>query len=102
MPGIVGLITRRPRQDSERQLQGMLDSLRHETFYNSGTCINQELGVYVGWVARKGSFSDGMPVCNERDDVSVVFAGEDYQEAGLTCELKKRGHEPRGSCASYL
>jgi asparagine synthase (glutamine-hydrolysing) len=102
MPGIVGLITNRPRQDAERQLLGMLNSLRHEVFYNSGTWMNEELGVYVGWVARKGSFSDGMPICNERDDVVLVFAGEDYQEPELAAELKKRGHDLRGNNASYL
>ena len=102
MPGLVGLITNRPREDAERQLQGMLNSLRHEASYNSGTCINQELGLYVGWMARKGSYSDGMPVCNERDDVAVVFAGEDYQDPELASELKKRGHDLRGDSASYL
>ena len=102
MPGIVGLITNRPRQDAEHQLLRMLTSLQHEAFYNSGTWINEELGVYVGWVARNGSFSDGMPICNERKDVAVVFAGEDYQEAEVAADLKKRGHELCGNNASYL
>jgi len=102
MPGIVGLITNRPRQDAERQLLGMLNSLLHEASYNSGTWVNEELGVYVGWVARKGSFSDKMPIHNERNDVVLVFAGEDYQEPELAADLKKRGHDLRGNGSSYL
>jgi asparagine synthase (glutamine-hydrolysing) len=102
MPGIVGLITNRPRHEAERQLLDMVSSLQHEAFYNSGTWINEELGVYVGWVARKGSFSDGMPLFNERKDVALVFAGEDYQEPELAAELKKRGHDLRDDAASYL
>jgi len=102
VPGIVGLVTNRPRRDAEHRLSGMLNSLKHEVFYNSGTWINEELGVYLGWVARKGSFSDRMPLRNERDDVALVFAGEDYQDADLATELKKRGHDLQGNDASYL
>ena len=51
------------------------------------------MGVYLGWVARKGSFSDGMPLCNERGDVILVFSGEEYPEPGTARRLKERGHE---------
>ena len=43
----------------------MVEALRHEDFYVTGTWVNESLGVYVGWVARKNSFSDGMPLRNE-------------------------------------
>ena len=36
MPGIVGLITRMPRERAERELFGMVDVLRHESFYVTG------------------------------------------------------------------
>jgi asparagine synthase (glutamine-hydrolysing) len=80
----------------------MVEVLRHEAFYKSGTWIDEALGVYVGWVARKNSFSDGMPLCNERDDVSLVFSGEEFSEPGTAHRLKERGHSLETDGPSYL
>jgi hypothetical protein len=65
VPGIVGLITKKPKADAERELLKMTQSLLHESFYVSGTWSDESLGVYVGWSAQKGSFADEMPVFNE-------------------------------------
>jgi len=102
LPGIVGLITNRPRAVAESELRAMVESLRHEPFYASGTWIDAEQGVYVGWVARRGSFADAMPLRNESGDVTLVFSGEEFPEPGTIAGLRARGHqvEPRGS--SYL
>ena len=102
MPGIVGLITNRPRAVAESELRAMVESLRHEPFYTSGTWVDAEQGVYVGWVARRGSFADAMPLRNESGDVTLVFSGEEFPEPGLIPGLRARGHkvEPRGP--SYL
>jgi asparagine synthase (glutamine-hydrolysing) len=102
MPGIVGLITKRPRDWAEPQLLHMVEALRHESFYVSGTWIDESLGVYVGWVARKDSFADGMPIRNERDDVALFFSGEDYPEPGTARRLKERGHDCEEEGHSYL
>ena len=53
MPGIVGLITKRPRAWAEQQLACMIKPLLHEAFYVNGTWIDESLGVYVGWVASR-------------------------------------------------
>jgi len=102
MPGIVGLITKKPREWAEPQLLRMVQSIFHESFYNTGTWIDESLGVYVGWTVRKDSFSDGMPLHNERGDVTLVFSGEEFPEPGIACRHKERGHtvEPKGP--SYL
>src|ERR1700690_2776764 len=102
MPGIVGLITRMPRERAERELFGMVDVLRHESFYVTGTRSNPDLGVYVGWVAPRGSLSDGMPLCNEREDVSLMFSGEDFPEPGTAARLRERGHAADADGPSYL
>jgi asparagine synthase (glutamine-hydrolysing) len=78
MPGIVGLITKMPRQRAEVQLRQMVEAIRHESFYETGTWCDESLGVYVGWAARKGSFCSGMPIHSERTDVTLVFSGEEY------------------------
>jgi len=93
MPGIFGLITNKPRDWAEPQLLQMLGTLRHESFYAKGTWINEKSGLYVGWTARENSFSDEMPVQNERGDVVLVFSGEDYPEPGTVQLLKERGHD---------
>jgi asparagine synthase (glutamine-hydrolysing) len=79
----------------------MVDALRHEEFYRFGGWAEESLGVYVGWVARKGSFSDGMPLSNERGDVVLIFSGEEFPEPG-TARRKERGHELDSSGPPYL
>ncbi len=102
MPGIVGLITKKPREWAESQLDRMVELLRHESFYVTGTWIDESLGVYVGWVARKNSFADGMPLRNERDDLVLIFSGENYPEPGTARRLKERGHGCEETGPSYL
>lgn len=102
MPGIVGLITRKPREQAERELLQMVATLRHEKFYVTGTWVEESLGVYVGWVARENSFSDGMPVRNEREDVVLAFSGEEFPEPGTLQRLRERGHRIGEKGPSYL
>ena len=92
MPGIVGLITKTRRDEAERQLVAMLGTLRHEPFYVTGMWCDESLGVYVGWVAQKDSFSDGMPASNETGSAVLIFSGEDHPEPGTAARLKERGH----------
>jgi asparagine synthase (glutamine-hydrolysing) len=102
MPGIVGLITKMPRERAVTELSRMVETLRHESFYVTGTWIDESLGVYVGWAVQKNSFSDGMPIHNERGDVSLVFSGEEYPEPGITHRLKQQGHSLDERHSSYL
>ncbi len=102
MPGIVGLITKMRREWAEPQLRRMLECVRHESSYVTGTWVDESLGVYVGWTALKDSFADGMPLCNERGDVSLVFSGEEYPEPETASRLKQRGHAFAPVGPSYL
>jgi asparagine synthase (glutamine-hydrolysing) len=102
MPGIVGVIAKMPPKGVEQQLPRMVESICHESFYATGTWGNESLGVYVGWAAQKDSFSDGMPIRNERGDIALVFSGEEFPEAGTAQRLKERGHDLDVSGASYL
>src|SRR5271157_162881 len=102
MPGLVGLITKMPREWAEPQLARMLESLRHESFYTSGTWVDESQGVYAGWIARKNSFADGMPLVNETGEVCLLFSGEEYPEPGTALRLKERGHDVATEGPSYL
>jgi len=102
MPGIVGLITKMPREWAEPQLQRMVKAICHESFYNSGTWIDESMGLYVGWTVRKDSFADGMPLQNERGDVTLIFSGEEFPEPGAAQRLKEHGHSLEGKGPTYL
>jgi asparagine synthase (glutamine-hydrolysing) len=91
-----------PRERAESELRQMVESLRHESFYSTGTWIDESSGIYAGWSAIGNSFSDGMPLHNERGDVTLVFSGEEYPEPGTARQLKERGHEVEISGPSYL
>jgi len=102
MPGIVGLITKKPREWAEQQLARMIEPLLHEPFYVKGMWVDEPMGVYVGWVAREKSFADRMPIRNERDDVILIFSGEDYPEPGTARRVKERGHGCEDTGPSHL
>jgi len=102
MPGVVGLVSRMPRERAEKQLFAMLETLCHEDFYVSGTWIDASLGVYAGWVARRGSFAEPMPLHNEGRDVTLIFSGEEFPEPGISRSLRERGHSIEPSAPSYL
>jgi asparagine synthase (glutamine-hydrolysing) len=102
VPGIVGLITKLPRERAEHELATMLGKLRHESFYVTGTWIDESLGVYVGWSAQQGSFADAMPLSNETGDVVLAFAGEEFPDSGTAARLTARGHKLDSAEASYL
>jgi len=102
MPGIVGLVTRMPRERAELELMRMVESLRHRASYEGGTWIDESLGLYVGWVERKDSFSSGMPLRNERGDIVLVFSGEEFPEPGTGRRLAENGHTLNTEGPSYL
>ncbi len=84
MPGIVGLITKRPREWAEPQLLKMVEALRHEPFYKVGTWIDESLGVYAGWTVIEDSFANGMPLHDRNRDLTLIFSGEEYGHRNMT------------------
>jgi asparagine synthase (glutamine-hydrolysing) len=91
-----------PREWAEPQLLRMVKSICHESFYNTGTWIDESMGIYVGWAVRKNSFSDGMPLRNEQRDVTLIFSGEEFPEPGTPLRLRERGHSVELNGPSYL
>ena len=88
--------------ENRTRLHAMENSLAHETFYKSGTYINESLGLWTGWVSHRGSFSDCMPVWNESKDICIIFSGEDFSDRSDIDYLRSRGHEFDPEDASYL
>jgi asparagine synthase (glutamine-hydrolysing) len=99
MPGLVGLITGMPRERAERELLRMVESMRHEPSYASGTWSEPSLGLYVGWVARAGPLAGSMPLHNEQRDRVLIFSGEEFSAPRIapghreTLHLVRRSEE---------
>jgi asparagine synthase (glutamine-hydrolysing) len=87
---------------AENELRQMLGTMLHETFYTSGIWSDSSLGVYVGWVARRGAFAAEMPIRNEQENITLVFSGEEFPKAGTIDMLRASGHVIAGKGASYL
>lgn len=102
MPGIVGIISKASEDESKNNLRLMLKSMLYEPFYNSGVYSNEQMGLYVGWVCHQGSFSDCMPVWNEKKDVLLIYFGENYADLELFDKLKANHHRFDRTNASYL
>src|SRR4030066_1043727 len=102
MPGITGIIGKTTKEKNERDLQLMVDSMLHESFYKSGIYSNEQAGVYAGWVCHEGSFSDCMPVWNEKKNAVLIFFGENFTDLELFDQLKAKHHKFDSSNASYL
>lgn len=102
MPGIVGLVTKKGRDFAQPQLQTMVAAMCHESFYEAGTWIDASAGVYVGWVARDGSFPGKMPVENQRHDKVLVFSGEEFSDEALAACVEKNPYSRCVRQASYL
>ncbi|HEY1648204.1 MAG TPA: hypothetical protein VGF96_09500 [Terracidiphilus sp.] len=102
MPGIVGLISRMPRERAVAQLDRMVRSLQHESFYELGTWIDESLGIYVGWAIRQGSFCGGLPITNEKQNVTLFLSGNVYSEPQTIRALRDKGHSIDGRPAAYL
>src|SRR5277367_6634897 len=92
MPGITGIISRKPAAECERAVKAMTAIMRHESFHTSGTFSVPELGVYAGWVAHENSFADGQVFQNETKDIALIFAGECFIDAATKNRLRQDGH----------
>ena len=102
MPGIYGILTGKKCESAEKEFTIMSEAVAHENFYNSGKYINHKMGVYVGWTCQKDIFTDCMPVFNEKEDVILVYYGEDYRDITEIDELKGKNHVFDKTNASYI
>ena len=94
MPGLAGIISRQPAAVCERAVAAMVESMRHEPFYESGVTSAPELGVYAGWTAHVMSAAARQSASHTHISVSVILAGEclsDGHDSCLTALYTKRG-----------
>ncbi len=102
MPGIVGIVSHARSKKIGKDLDAMINSMMHEPFYTSGKYACEELGIYIGWISHKGSFSDCMPLLNEKNDIVIIFSGEEYSESYNRYMTENYIHGFNKHNASYL
>jgi len=102
MPGISGFVCPQSADHHRDTLQSMVGSMKHEPFYNSGTCEDKTLGIHAGWVCHQGSYSDCLPIWNEARDICLLFTGEHYADCDQTARLRSGNHNFSSDDASCL
>lgn len=103
MPGIVGIINRGLATDAaDRQVAAMVECMRHERFYTSGTCSFSNLGIHAGWVAHQESMAANQVFWNEAQDVALLFAGECFVDQEVRSDLKRAGHSVGERAGDWL
>jgi|WetSurMetagenome_2_1015567.scaffolds.fasta_scaffold30453_2 asparagine synthase (glutamine-hydrolysing) len=102
MPYLFGVYGREPRGMNEHNLCRMMDCVSREPFYNSGKYVNEDMGLYIGWISHKDSFEDGMPVWNESGQIALFVSGEVFHDPGVEKDLKDKLHRFSDGDASYL
>ncbi|KAA6457874.1 hypothetical protein DYQ86_21130 [Acidobacteria bacterium AB60] len=102
MPGIAGIITKMPRVRAAEELRRMLASMRHQSFYVTGTWIDEDLGLYAGWVEREESCDGEMPQRNETGDKALLFSGDEFSGLRTVRDLRQRGHEVKNGMHAHL
>jgi len=80
----------------------MTKSMLHETTYATGTLVQEEMGLWAGWVSHGGSFSDCLPIWNQSRDVCLIFSGEHFADRSEIEGLRAAGFHCPKEDASYL
>lgn len=102
MPYLFGICNRESHGTNEHHLCRMMSCVSREPFYSSGTYVNENQGLSVGWIGHKGSFEDGMPVWNESGQIALFVTGEVFDDRGTIRDLKDKSHRFSAGDASYL
>jgi asparagine synthase (glutamine-hydrolysing) len=104
MPGLIGLLTINLKKDTAFHFGDCIfQSIQKESFYNYG--IYRDITIhnnYIGFSSIKNSFSDCMPIYNEKKDIVMFLTGECYDDKEIILSLQNKGHKFEQANASYL
>jgi asparagine synthase (glutamine-hydrolysing) len=66
----------------DRDLELMIESMRHEKFYVGNQYVNRELGLQVGWLSHPQSLGECMPLVSRDKRVALIIVGEHFPQSG--------------------
>jgi len=101
MPGITGIISPHESLATIAVVNGMVEAMRHESFYRTGSVHHERAGVAAGWAVHAGAFADSNPVWNAAKDVCLILTGEEFSDPSSMAALRGKGHRSTDD-ASYL
>ncbi len=103
MPGIAGIISKRPEPYCIDIVKRMVSCMNYEPHFSSGIHADSYMGVYAGWVAIQGSYADCMPIINRHNGNVLVFSGEHYGALlGENACASARGLEEVDLCSKAM
>src|ERR1700693_862815 len=102
MPGIVGILTRRPLDSCEALVCAMIDQLQHRPHQPCSKEFVPNMGVYAGWVGHNNRSDGAKKICNEQKDVALLFSGECFAEPDTRTRLGQKGHRLSGTGGDWL
>jgi asparagine synthase (glutamine-hydrolysing) len=102
VPGITAIISKNIIGNEVEKLNIMLKAMLYESFYSHGIYTDNKNGIFVGYSSIKDSYSDCMPIYNEKKDLILFFSGECYYDMELVNDLYKKGHTFEPNNASLL
>ncbi len=79
MPGVAGLISRRPAEECLRTVERMIATMRHRPDYVEGMHASADIGVYAAWSAHPGSFAE-QASRQTAPGVRLAFSGECWRD----------------------
>jgi len=105
MPGITGIISPHASLANPHAAHGMVEAMRHESFYRTGSLQFEQAGVAAGWAVHAGSFAEANPVWNATRDVCLLISGEEFSELSELAALRGQAalsiEDPRYLLALY-
>jgi len=103
MPGIAGIITRKPVVDGNVQtVRDMVAAMQCENFYNVGMLFVPDMGAFSGWVTHGDSFAARQPFVSEQQNAVLILSGECFLNPETGMELRRNGDNEGANPASWL
>jgi asparagine synthase (glutamine-hydrolysing) len=69
----------------------MAEAMRHETYYVGNQYLNQDLGLYLGWMSHPHSLGERMPLISRNQRAVLIIEGENYSNRYNPIEPGRNG-----------
>ena len=91
MPGIAGIIRKQPYEGMRRDLDLMVESMRHEAYYVGNQYVNQDIGLYLGWLSHPCSLGECLPLISFDKRFVLIIVGENYPDHCMSISSGSNG-----------
>jgi asparagine synthase (glutamine-hydrolysing) len=98
MPGIVGIVGKRPEMEA---VSRMVKSLVHEPFHQSAETSVPQIGLGVGWVSDGAIDTVPLPAWNPAKTIGLIYVGESFSEEPSKTAESILGSYEREGVASF-